>query len=199
VLSSSEFAGGESSTVLRSLSDRGFEFVTKLMYLGELDAIFSVGRNRETTFILIESRGLGRNTDYSDGLEALLRGFADLDATIEDILIDSSETRRLPIDQRRLQAGSRAYPIHFRAVGDLADLRREITRASAATARSPDATGPGNPTKRLRLVLPEPEDLELFRIAAFLVRNRGALIKQSKQFVFHARPPAPNSYPKGDR
>jgi hypothetical protein len=191
VLSAGEFTGGESSTVFRLLLERGFEFTTKLMNVGELDATFSVGRNKEAAFVLIESRGPDRNTNYVDGLAAILRGLADVDASIEDILIDSSETRRLPIDQRRLQLGSRRYPLRLRAIDDLTELRREITRESAATARSPDAAGPGNPTKRLRLVFTEPEDLELFRIAAFLAQNRGALITKSKQFVFHARPPAP--------
>jgi hypothetical protein len=203
VLSSSEFAGGESSTVFRLLLERGFEFVTKLMNVGELDATFSVGRNKEAAFVLVESRGPGRNTKYVDGLEALLRGLADVDASIEDIQIDSSETRRLPIDQRRLQLGSRLYPLRLRAIGDPAELRLDITRTSAATARSLDATGPGNPTKRLRLVFTEPEDLELFRIAAFLAQNRGAAVTRSKQFAFHARPPharrGPNGYAQSDR
>jgi hypothetical protein len=191
VLSASEFTGGESSTVFRLLLERGFEFATKIMNVAELDATFSVGRNKEAAFVLIESRGPDRNTDYGDGLEALLRGLADMDASIDDIQIDSSETRRLPVDRRRLQLDNHPYPLRLRAIDDLAELRRDITRASAATARSPDASGPGNPTKRLRLVFTEPEDLELFRIAAYLAQNRGALAAKSMQFVFHARPPAP--------
>src|SRR6266436_1748675 len=62
VLSSNEFAGGESSTAFRLLLERGFEFATKLMNVAELDATFSVGRNKEAAFVLVESRGPGRNT-----------------------------------------------------------------------------------------------------------------------------------------
>jgi len=191
VLSSGDFAGGESSTVFRLLVERGFEFATKLMNVAELDATFSVGRNKEAEFVLVESSGPGRNTNYVAGLEALLRGLADLDASIEDIVIDSAETRKLPVDQRRLKLRSQGYPLRLRAVGDLGALRRDITGAAATTGRSPDATGAGNPTKRLRLIFTEPDDLELFRIATYLAQNRGVLVTGSKEFTFHARPPAP--------
>lgn len=191
VLSSRDFFGGESSTAFRLLLERGFEFATKLMNVAELDATFSVGRNRETKFMLVESRGPDRNTNYVAGFEALLRGLADLDASIEDIVIDSVETRKLPIDQRHLKLRSHSYPLRLRAISDLAALRGDITGAAAATGRSSNATGPGNPTKRLRLAFSEPEDLELFRIATFLAQNRGVLASGSREFVFHARPPAP--------
>src|SRR6185312_6905117 len=57
VLSSGDFAGGESSTVFRLLVEYGFEFATKLMNVAELDATFSVGRNKEAEFVLVESSG----------------------------------------------------------------------------------------------------------------------------------------------
>jgi hypothetical protein len=191
VLSSREFDGGESSTAFRLLLEREFEFATKLMNVAELDAKFSVGRNKETEFVLVESRGPDRNTDYHAGLEALLRGLADVDASIEDIVIDSAETRELPIDQRRPKLRSQSYPLRLRAVSDLAALRRDITGAVAATRRSPDATGGGNPTKRLRLIFTEPEDLDLFGIATFLAQHRGVSVTRSKEFAFRARPPTP--------
>jgi hypothetical protein len=191
ILSSDEFSGGESSTVFRLLVERGFEFATKSMNVDELDATFSVGRNRETQFVLVESRGPNRNTNYGPGLDALLRGLADLDASIEDILIDSAEARELPVEQRRPEIRSQGYPLRLRAISDLAALRRDITAAVAAAARNPGAKGPGNPTKRLRLVVTEPEDLELFGIATFLAQNRGVLVTKSKEFVFRPRPPAP--------
>ena len=184
VLSSSEFAGGESSTVFRLLVERGFEFATKLMTVGELDATFSIGRNREAEFLLIESRGPGRNTNYGEGLEVLLRGLADLDASVEDILIDSADTRHLSMDQRRLGLRSHSYPIQLRALTDLASLRRDITRTAAATARLTEAVGGGNPTKRLRLVFTEPDDRELFQVAQFLAEDRGALAAESHDFRF---------------
>lgn len=199
VLASGEFSGGESSSAFRLLLERGFEFATKSMKVGEIDATFSVGRNKETQFVIVESRGPDRNTDYVAGLEALLRGLADLDASIEDILIDSAETRELQIAQRRPMLRSRSYPIRLRAISDLTALRRDITSAVAATGRSPGATGSGNPTKRLRLVFTEPQDLELFRIATFLAQNRGVLVTTPKEFVFRARPPAAGGGQTGTR
>jgi hypothetical protein len=200
VLSSSEFVGGESSTVFRLLLERGFEFATKLANVAGLEATFSVGRNKETEFVLVESRGgPDRNTDYIAGLEALLRGLADVDASIEDIVIDSEKTRELPIDQRRLKLRSQSYPLRLRAISDLAALRRDISSAAAATGRTPDATGGGNPTKRLRLVFTEPEDLKLFSIATLLAQNRGVSDKQSTEFVFQPRPPTPGGGQTGMR
>ena len=190
VLSSNEFVGGESSTVFRLLIERGFEFTTKLLNIAELDATFSVGRSREMQFVLIESRGPDRNEDYGLGLDALLRGLADLDASIEDIVIDSTEARALPTDQRRAEIQSQKYPFHLHGIGNLAELRRDITSAVAAAARSPGAKGPGNPTKRVRLVFTEPQDLDVFEIAMFLARNRGLVTAQTKEFVFRPRPPS---------
>ena len=85
-----------------------------------------------------------------------------------------------------------SYPIRLRAVSDLGALRLDITGAVAATSRRPDATGGGNPTKRLRLGFMEPDDRELFSIATFLAQNRGVLVTRSKEFAFRPRPPAPD-------
>lgn len=191
ILSSNEFAGGESSTVFRLLLERGFEFATKLINIADLNATFSVGLSREAEFVLIESRGPDRNIDYVAGLEAILRGLADLDASVEDILVDSAETRELPIDRKRPTLHSQEYPFHLRTVTDLAALRREITGAVAATGRTSVAAVGGNPTKRLRIIFAEPEELELFRIATFLAQNRGALVTRSKEFAFRPRSPTP--------
>jgi hypothetical protein len=192
ILSSSEFSGGESSAAFRLLLERGFEFATKMMKVAEFDSTVSVGCNKETYFVLVESGGPGRNTDYGDGLEALLRGLADLDASIEGIFIDSTETRKLPLNQRSLKLRTRGYPLRLRAAIDLGLLRREITGVAAKTGRSLEATGAGNPEKRLRIVFTEPEDLELFRIAVSLTQNRGIPSTRSREFLFRARPPAPN-------
>jgi hypothetical protein len=189
-LSSSEFAGGESSTVFRLLVERGFEFATKVMTVGEMDATFSVGRNKEAEFVLIESRGPERNTDYIRGLEALIRGLADLDASIEDIVVDSAVTRELPADQRRPALGH-SYPIRLRAVSNLSALRLDIARAVAVTGRDPEAPRGGNSTKRLRLGFTEPDDLELFRIATFLAQNRGVPARRAPAFTFRPGAPTP--------
>jgi hypothetical protein len=189
VLVSTDLSGGESSAAFRLLLERGFEVATKLMSVGEFDASFSVGRNRESAYLIVESRGPSRNTDYVVGFEALLHGLADLDASIEDILIDSSETRKLPVSQRRPELRTHRYPIRLRALNDLTALRREITAAAAGTGRGPEATGSGNPTKRLRIAFTEPGGLELFQIALSLSQAGPASNVKSKAFIFQAQPP----------
>ena len=114
VLSSDEFKGGESSSIFRLLIERSFAIATKPAKVGGLDATFSVGRDLDTEFVLIESKGADRNVDYMDGLEAVLRGLADRDASIDDIVIDSTETRHLQPDQRQLVLRSYTYPIQLR-------------------------------------------------------------------------------------
>ena len=191
VLSSSEIRGGESSPVFRLRLERGFEFATKMMWVAELEATFSVGRDKDTEFFIVETRSEDRNRNYHDGLEALLGELADLDASIEEILIDSKATRSSPIDQRRLKSRTWPYLFRLQAIGNLAALRREIAGAAAVTGRSPYATGAWNPTKRLRRVFAEPEDLELSTIGSLLAQYRGKSLPRSKQFMFLARPPAP--------
>jgi hypothetical protein len=169
------------------------------MNAADLEAAFSVGRNKETVFVLVESRGQDRNPDYIGGLETLLRGLADLDASIDEILLDSADTRELPIRQRRLMLRNWSYPLRLRGVSDLSALRLDITRAAAAAGRSPEALGPGNPTKRLRIIFAEPDDLELFRIASFLAQHRGVPVTGPRSFSFRARPPVPGGGHTGTR
>lgn len=189
VLSSDELQGGERSTIFRLLLRRGFTFATKLMKIGTLDATFSVGRDRESKFVLIESRGPNRNRDYLDGLDALFRSLADLDATIDDVVIDSTETRQLPVEQRRLKLPEYSYPIRVRGVDDVGRLRRALTRIAAATARGAEATGGANTTKRLRLVFTEPARSKIWRIATLLAQDHGERITTTRRFVFRPRPP----------
>jgi hypothetical protein len=100
-------------------------------------------------------------------------------------------TCRIVFLLRSYKLRSQSYPLRLRVISDLAALRRDITRAAAATGRSPNATGLGNPTKRLRLVFTEPQRLKLRKIAALLARSRGVSDTRSKEFAFQARPPTP--------
>jgi hypothetical protein len=163
-----------------------------LASVGELDATFSVGRDSETEFVLVESRGPGRNTAYIEGLEALLRGLADLGATLDDVIVDSADTRSLSLDERRVQL--HGCPLQLRAVDDLHALRIDVTSKAAATARADGATGSGNSTKRLRLVFTDQSDRDLFAIATLLAQSRpDAAPFRAREFVFHARPPRPRT------
>ena len=89
ILSSSEFSGGESSAAFRLLWDHGYEIATKRKKVGRFDATFSVGRGQDSLFLIVESRGPDRNTDYSEGLEALLWEMAHLSVTLETFVLTS--------------------------------------------------------------------------------------------------------------
>lgn len=75
VLVSTDLSGGESTPAFRLLLQEGYEIVTKLGKVEGLDAGFSVWRSLDTDFLMVESRGPGRNVDYLPGLEALRLGW----------------------------------------------------------------------------------------------------------------------------
>jgi len=56
-------------------------------------------------------KGPDRNIDYLDGLEALLRGLGDRDVWIEDIVIDSADTRGLALHKRQFVLRWHTYPV----------------------------------------------------------------------------------------
>jgi hypothetical protein len=189
-----DFSGGESSSAFRLLLDRGFEIATKLRAVGTVDAAFSVSRRIDGDYLIVESRGPNRNTEYDAGLEVLLANLADLDGILLDAVIDSKRTRHLSIDERRLVLEQWPYAIRLRQIADLADLRRALTSSAARTARTPDATGGGNPTKRLRLQIQIPAELGLHGLAELLAEGASAvsgqgLRQREPNFGFDPRPP----------
>ena len=192
ILGPRDISAGESSPQFRLLLDRGFELVTKQTTIGTLDATFSVGRGPEGLFLLLESKGPARNVDYLKGLQALLYGLADLDATLESIAVDSRVTRGLPFEQRRVDLSSWTLPLRLHSVEDLPALRRAITAAVAVTARHPEASkGGGNPTKRIRISCSIPDDLSLFEVRELIAHTEEQPDITVGEFRF--RPGAPTS------
>jgi len=174
ILSPSEFSGGESSAAFRLLWDHGYEIATKRKKVGRFDATFSVGRGQDSLFLIVESRGPDRNTDYSEGLEALLWEMAHLSVTLADATVESSTTRHLPLDERRLHLASHTYPIRLAQVGDLGDLRADLMSTAAGTARTVESHGGGNPTKRIRLELKGAEEETLWELSEVLADGGGS-------------------------
>ena len=192
ILRPHDFSAGESSPAFRLLRDRGFELVTKQTTIGTLNATFSVGRSPDGLFLLLESKGPARNVDYLKGLEALLYGLADLDATLESVAIDSRATRSLPFEQRRVDLSSWSLPLQLCSVEDLPALRRAITAAVAVTARDPKASGGGgNPTKRIRVSYSIPDDFSLFEVRELLAQEEEGPSVTVREFRF--RPGLPTS------
>lgn len=91
------------------------------------------------------------NADYHEGLELLLARLASIGTTILRIAVDSGKARELPEADRELVL---PFPIVLDGVGDLVELRKDITRAQKAVARRPGAKpGGGNDQKRILLTL----------------------------------------------
>ncbi len=184
VLKHNEFSGGMNRMATRLLLDRGFEAATKIRRIGSLDAQFSVGENAETRFLIVESGGGRRNTDYLDGLELILAGLADLDAVLVDAFIDTGETRNLSLDKRRLNLKGQSYPIHLRTQADILGLRKALSTTAADTPRRSGSSTGGNSTKRLRLEIDVPGELSLLELADFLSDTAGMPADHATPFVF---------------
>lgn len=188
-LAPADFAGGESSAAFRLLWENGFEIVTKPRQVGALDTAFSVGRSKNTDFLILESRGPEQNTDYHLGLQSLLHTMALLDATLTDIYIDSERTRALPIAKRRLAVIGMQYPLQMRRVEHPEALRRSLTAAAAATGRSVETDSGGNPSNRLRLEFALSEELALADLAASFAQGDESAVPATSEF--HFRPSGP--------
>jgi hypothetical protein len=189
ILEPDNFSGGESSSAFRILLDRGFEIATKKTPIENLDATFSVGRNSETEFLIVECRGPNRNKDYLIGLESLLSGLADADAILTDAIVDSTQSRGMSRKQCRLKLNNRSYPIRLRTELDILALRRELTAAASQTARNSESSGGGNPTKRLRLEIQVPEERTLVDIQLTLSTGANYGFAAPEPFRFAAGPP----------
>jgi hypothetical protein len=110
--------------------------------------------------VVLESRsGSARNPDYHPALTVILARLRQLGATLEDAIVDSTVSRRLPYEERRLHLRQRAYPVTLRDEADVDDLRRAIGAAQAPVAQRKGAKG-GNRHKRIRLYVSGLDDYE---------------------------------------
>ena len=126
-----------------------------------IDATFIVeGRAGRPTAVIFQSAGgtkgspAARNTDYLAGLDLLLQRLAELGATIEDALVDSTVTRDLSVSDRRLDPGDQvSYPLSPAEIADVVRLRKSLLGSMARVGREPTSKGGGNQRKALRFVL----------------------------------------------
>lgn len=118
-----------------------------------LDSEFRIEPYEGRPTLVLESRfGQVRNPDYNQALELLLIRLRALDAVITDAIVDSTVSRNVGFDERRLQIRGRSYPIRLRTEEDPGDLRIAICAAQMPIAQQPGARG-GNRHKRIRLFL----------------------------------------------
>jgi hypothetical protein len=126
-----------------------------------LDSEFRIEPYDGLPTLVLESRfGQVRNPDYNQALELLLLRLRALNAVITNAIVDSTVSRDLEFDQRRLRIRGRSYPIRLEAEEDLGDLRIAICAAQEPVAQQPGASG-GNRHKRIRLFLAGVEEAGL--------------------------------------
>jgi superfamily II DNA or RNA helicase/HKD family nuclease len=119
-----------------------------------IDARFRIEPRPEGLSIVIEARGgtAGSkeqiNSDYNAGLTAILERLKAAGLRLSDAVLDTNRTRDLSHEERRLQLGTRTYPV---AIDDVDEVRKLIGGAQAKIGRRPGAKGAGNATRRVRL------------------------------------------------
>ena len=118
-----------------------------------LDANFSVDSDDGVLSVILESRGAGRNNDYSAALALILERLGALGAVLDSIHLQRARNEARPESERRVQPEGIPFPIDLSTVDDFKDLRRRISSAQAALGRKPGASGAGNGTKRIRMRL----------------------------------------------
>ncbi len=125
-----------------------------------LDAMCSVAGTPTGCEITFECRGgtkgtsNARNLEYMDGLDAVLRRLASLQAVLVDAFLDTRTTTRLglSLEERRLNMQDFAFPLVLSPGLDLVRLRNELCAAQRPIGRTADAKGAGNNTKRFSIV-----------------------------------------------
>jgi hypothetical protein len=125
-----------------------------------LDAEYMIERDGDQAALVLESasgassRRPARNTQYRPALELLLKRLKQLDAVLEDALVDSAHTQRLglPENERRIAEG----PLPISEQPDMAKFRKLLTNRQAQIGQRSDARRDGNTTKRIRLRLTVP-------------------------------------------
>lgn len=144
-----------------------------------LDASFSVAN--DPLSIVYESAGgrIGinaRNRDYGVGLPLLLGRMRARGVGIKEIRVDSVVTRRLPLQQQKVQLKRYAFPLNLAGV-DVNDLKRDISTAAREPAARAGASTGGS-SRRLRFMIDaadSAEDLELILAGSGIVPDVDAV------------------------
>lgn len=106
--------------------------------------------------LIFESSGESgkRNPDYKEAFELAIRRLAALDAQLLDARVESRNTAKLPVDERRIKVPNLSYPVALKTVVSVGDFARKLRSAGKDVAKAGERGG--NPTKRIALdfVLP---------------------------------------------
>ena len=132
-----------------------------------LDARFRVEEIDGAVSVIIEARGgttgteQAVNTQYAPGLDLILTRLQMLEAVITSVRLDTARTVNQSADERELHLrGDRQYPIRLVSEDDLPALRRALSAAQG-----------NNPTRRIRIEITLPEQIEPRDLVARLART----------------------------
>lgn len=116
-----------------------------------LDAEFNVANSPGSGLLelTLESRGPGRNPDYTHCLYVLLRALCDAEATITSIEVVSQRTKEMKVSNRRLKL---RYPIQLGPKTNFAKLKNEIGDLQRRIGSHAKTRGGGNRTRKLRIL-----------------------------------------------
>lgn len=138
-----------------------------------LDASFAVKEEPTGFSIYFAARGgtkgspEARNTEYHKGLTVLLARLADLNASLDDALLDSALARKHPIDLRRLALNGRwRLPQRMGDVSDIDRFRRDLceSQRDVLTTAGRDRRH-GNRVRSIRLWFSLPPELAHYSLS----------------------------------
>ena len=120
-----------------------------------IDSRFEAHTGATWSEITIASSGGGPddviNSEYTEGLEEILRRLAFSNATLIAVILNSSPQTQRPISERIVDLDNFRYPVQLNYVQDLVALRAAITRHASRTLSSSQSGG--NPRRRISLLI----------------------------------------------
>lgn len=172
-LGPSDFSGGD-KTVKSRLEKLGFAVIGQPQRIkvgaadgGRLDAECELHRLGGAFTVTLLSRGGAkgsadaRNPDYTTALRVLLSRSAAAGMKLDAVILDTTETRHLPVSDRLLLPDT---PVELAMESEMDSLVSRIAKASASSKIDGKGSG-GNRTKQIQLVLSggQPSSLDDFR------------------------------------
>ncbi len=172
----------------------------------QLDARYELERDGDRLALLLASASgasgsrPARNTDYKNALFVFLQRLKDLDAVLDDALVDSNETRRrgVPEDDRRITDP----PVKLSGLADVDSLRKELQYKQRFVGQTPGAKRDGNATRRIRLRLTVPgfgpgDAKRLADVLAHRVYQPLVIGQDDEQLPIGPLPPSAFRFPHG--
>lgn len=120
-----------------------------------IDSRFTIHYGATWTEITISSSGGSPdeviNSEYTEGLEAILQRLASAHATLIGVILNSGPQTEQAISERIVGLDTYQYPVLLNSVEEIPALRAAITRHSSRTLSGSQSGG--NPRRRISLLV----------------------------------------------